>query len=542
MPPRSRSQKDFDPKHFDGESSLAGLDLQETDALLSRDLMKLSFKDRNNITEEIHGVHSLSVDENPQIVDAALTQLQYEIKSLPTSQKGAYSVAQTLPVTYVNDSAFRLRFLRAELFDARLATERMMSYLDMIMNLFGVEVLKRPLRTTDFKTKEEKSLLKSGIAQLLPYRDRSGRRVMVILSDIMSHSHIMRVKIFLYLMTVAGECEETQRNGVVWVLWPGQNSNLKVPSPVERDVCNKSYASMPLRLAGFHFCWPDTPFFRFIRSFFVLVIGPKIRVRVNFHMGEHQELAYKLMGFGIPVQLLPTTGSGAIKTKNYAQWLKTRQLLEKHAFNSPTTQPANLVGAIECPPLNDVLYERTKPCNFHPGNSRFKGLIEERKEEHTQLSQTEKRNFAWSIVEEIEKRNGRFLTWDRKGGFWVQLRDRSEIRQKVATSLRDFNKHSRAVAKVQTVASVCKVSFDDGQLLKKRRVVVSDDESSEEGLGNCRGHGSSNSSVCSGGGACHGECLSSVFDFKPSFDFKPTEFDLETLPIRSVSTSTAAKQ
>jgi len=103
MPPRSRSQKDFDPKHFDGESSLAGLDLQETDALLSRDLMKLSFKDRNNITEEIHGVHSLSVDENPQIVDAALTQLQYEIKSLPTSQKEAYSVAQTLPVTYVNE-------------------------------------------------------------------------------------------------------------------------------------------------------------------------------------------------------------------------------------------------------------------------------------------------------------------------------------------------------------------------------------------------------------------------------------------------------
>ena len=220
-----------------------------------------------------------------------------------------------------------------------------------------------------------------------------------------------------------------------------------------------------------------------IRSFFVMVAGSKIRVRINFHTGERQDLAYKLMGFGLPVQLLPTTESGVIKTKNHSQWLKTRQLLEEHACNCPTTQPANLLGAIECPALNDILYERSKPCNFHPGNSLFKGLIEEKKEEHALLSQSGKRDLAWSIVEEIDIRNGRFLTWDRKSGFWVQLRDRSEIRLKVATSLRDFNKHSR------TIAKVCKASYDDGKELKKRRIVVSDNESSQDG------HGSANKPV-----------------------------------------------
>ena len=209
------------------------------------------------------------------------------------------------------------------------------------------------------------------------------------------------------------------------------------------------------------------------------------------------------MGFGIPVQLLPTTESGVIKTKNHSQWFKRRQLLEKNADSAAnagntTTTPSELVGAIECPAMNDVLYERSKPCMSHPGNVKFKGLIEAKKEEHGLLTQTGKRDFAWSIVEAVEKRNGRFLTWDRHNGFWIQIEDRSEIRLKVATSLRDFNKHARALTKCQTTSSVCKVNFDDGQELKKRRVMVSDDESSQPDTALCGGGGGGNS----GSGGC----------------------------------------
>lgn len=242
-------------------------------------------------------------------------------------------------------------------------------------------------------------------------------------------------------------------------------------------------------------------------------MGPNIRARVNFHSGERQELSYKLMGYGIPVQLLPTTESGVIKTKNHTQWFKTRQLLEKNAGSNNTVLPSKLFGAIECPALNDVLYERSKPCMFHPGNSQFKGLIEAKKEEHTLLTQTGKRDFAWSIVAEVEKRKGRFLTWDRKNGYWIQLQDRSEIRLKVATSLRDFNKHARAINKCQTTSSVCKVSFDDGQELKKRRIVISDDESSQ-----------SDSTICGGGGSSvdsSGGCLPGLLDF--NFDMTKVE-------------------
>jgi len=494
------------------------IDPRKAEALLSKELMRLSFKERNKISEEVHGVRSLEVEENAYVREDGLAKLQFAIDLIPSSEKEGFEKSQTLPVTYVNDPDFRLRFLRAELFDAQKAATRMTGYLNLIFKLFGIEVLKRPLMTTDFKSKEEKSCLRSGLVQLLPYRDRSGRRVMVILSDMMAHNHIMRVKMFLYLLTVAGECEESQRKGVVFVLWPGRSTNIRVPESEERCICRMSFAAFPLRVVSFQVCWPDTPFFHLVRSFFVLVMGANIRVRVNFHSGERQELAYKLMGFGIPVQLLPTTESGVLKTKNHTQWFKTRQFLEKYASTTFTTQPGKLLGAIECPTLNDVLYERTKPCMYHPGNTRFKGIIEGKKEEHALLSQTGKRDFSWSIVEEIEKRRGRFLTWDRKNGFWVQLQDRSEIRLKVATSLRDFNKHCRAVSKVQTTSSVCKVSFDDGQEMKKRRIVVSDDESSQPDTGICQAGGNNSPGKSSPGDGC----FSSLFDFNAGEEFIKT--------------------
>mmetsp|Transcript_19290 Transcript_19290/g.44705 ORF Transcript_19290/g.44705 Transcript_19290/m.44705 type:complete len:519 (+) Transcript_19290:274-1830(+) len=467
------------------------------DSLLSKELMQLNFEDRTNISEEVHGVRNMAVEESGSVKDDALTMLEYHINRMLPSEKTAYEKALSLPQTYINESEFRLRFLRAELFDTEAAARRMMTYLDLIFELFGIEVLKRPIRSTDFKGKEEKAALRGGLVQLLPYRDRSGRRIIVVLSDIMSQSHIMRVKIFLYLMTVAAECKETQNKGVSFVMWPGSNRSIRIPETEERVICRKSFAAFPLRVVSFHFCWPKTPLFHFLKSFFVLVMGAKIRARVNFHSGERQELSYKLMGYGIPVQLLPTTESGVIKTKNHMQWFKTRRFLEKNAGNNATTRPGELLGAIECPALYDVLYERNKPCIFHPGNCLFKGLIEEKKEEHALLTQTGKRDFSWSIVREVEKRDGRFLTWDRRG-FWIQLQDRSEIRLKVATSLRDFNKHARAVNKCQTVSAVCKVSFDDGQELKKRRIVTDDEASQSSG------------SECSSANSTFGMCMPSM--------------------------------
>ena len=98
-------------------------------------------------------------------------------------------------------------------------------------------------------------------------------------------------------------------------------------------------------------------------------------------IGTKIEMQYKLMGYGIPVSHIPATDTGAVKVKNHNQWLRIRKLLEK----DPTAH-ANIC---ECPSLNDVLFRRAGSCIAHPGNAIYTNLIESKKAEHTNSSQTD---------------------------------------------------------------------------------------------------------------------------------------------------------
>ncbi len=153
---------------------------REIDNLLSTDLHNLSLQDRNAVIEEIHGVQTMAPKETPLMVSSALRELAMHIEQMPYEQKTAYLRSKELyPNSYINDRDFRLRFLRCELFDASKAASRMVDFLDMVTDLFGDYVLKRPIRITDFSW-EEMQFLRRGYLQLLPYRDRSGRRIFTL--------------------------------------------------------------------------------------------------------------------------------------------------------------------------------------------------------------------------------------------------------------------------------------------------------------------------------------------------------------------------
>jgi len=83
---------------------------------------------------------------------------------------------------YVNTTEFRLKFLRCELFDARKAAIRMIKYLDLMVELFGLFALHRKIKLSDF-SKHELQILRAGYFQIFPFRDRSGRRVMSIVGN-----------------------------------------------------------------------------------------------------------------------------------------------------------------------------------------------------------------------------------------------------------------------------------------------------------------------------------------------------------------------
>jgi hypothetical protein len=166
------------------------------DSLLSDELLRLSLRDRNAIDEEIHGVLALAPKESPQFLEAALFELSVELNRIPNDNpsKAAYLQSQKFPNTYVDGSDFRLRFLRCELFDVKKAAIRMVKFLSIASELFGMIVLQRPVRFTDL-TKEEEKLFRIGNVQPFPYRDRAGRTIMAWVGDFGLEGGASRIRV-----------------------------------------------------------------------------------------------------------------------------------------------------------------------------------------------------------------------------------------------------------------------------------------------------------------------------------------------------------
>lgn len=154
--------------------------------MLAKEMMQLDVGDRNQINEEIHGVRCLAIEEDLEIVKRKLRELDEELSKIPPSKKRAFVLATSVASSaysriYVNTHEFRIKFLRAEFFDAKKAAYRMVNYLDLLAFRFpfdnGLEVLQRPIVSEDFND-EEQNIIRKGNLQFLPFRDRSGRRVL----------------------------------------------------------------------------------------------------------------------------------------------------------------------------------------------------------------------------------------------------------------------------------------------------------------------------------------------------------------------------
>jgi len=294
------SQDTLKSMNFTPLSTFGGDDQEKdnpniVDDLLSKELLGLSVKARNDFQEEIHGVRCLAPEETPQLLKQSLIRLERELNhEVPIHRKKAYIQSQKLSAansntttsnTYINTEEFRLRFLRCELFDVPKAAIRMTKFLDLILELFGEYALKRPIRLSDFSNAELRKFRK-GRFQFLPYRARGGicgRRVLCIFPDEEweSIAPYLRNKIFLYMVWTAGNDVDTQKEGIVFVCWFDSTFTV-TKSPA---VKTKDHETVSVRGVAVHVCSPDTPVYRFRRSIVTMRLG-RLRFRLRQHIGE----------------------------------------------------------------------------------------------------------------------------------------------------------------------------------------------------------------------------------------------------------------
>ena len=130
-----RSSKKHRRDKADGKAALHDM----TDPLLAAELASLSIQDREKLYDEIHGC---AVQQHPQdngrdqdFIDAKLQEMDDEINK--NRNKADYNMAHFLAPSLVKDRKFRLMFLRCDLFDAKKAAKRMITFYEYKAIVWG---------------------------------------------------------------------------------------------------------------------------------------------------------------------------------------------------------------------------------------------------------------------------------------------------------------------------------------------------------------------------------------------------------------------
>jgi hypothetical protein len=157
----------------------------EVDSLLyNKDMYEMTPQEREQVLWDIHGVTSSSPEllpkETPDFVQQKRHQLQQCLLQSNTHGTHAYSQALLQNARYVQSAEFQLPFLRCEQWQPAAACDKILQFLQLKLQLFGVDKLCRPHITISDLSKEDRKVLDSGFFQLLlTQRDVAGRAIMI---------------------------------------------------------------------------------------------------------------------------------------------------------------------------------------------------------------------------------------------------------------------------------------------------------------------------------------------------------------------------
>jgi anaerobic glycerol-3-phosphate dehydrogenase len=158
----------------DGEDILSRLHSKDVDTMIAKELSAMSLQEREHCYHDIHGV-SDTIVETPEFVEEKLAKLVDEIAKISGKRKDAYLQAVAQDKEYTTNKSFRLRFLRADLFNEKAAAERLVLFFVEKLKIFKPELLAKDIKISDFD-EDERKCLESGFGQLVPQKGRAGGR------------------------------------------------------------------------------------------------------------------------------------------------------------------------------------------------------------------------------------------------------------------------------------------------------------------------------------------------------------------------------
>ncbi len=143
--------------------------------------------------------------------------------------------------------AQRIKFLRADRYDVKLASARMIRFFDMKRELFcdpkyktsntgdTYECLSRDLRLSDFSKEDLELWRKTGFLQLCGMRDRAKRPIAVMFGKVIMEANVpeaLILRAYMYTCNLWSHDESTQRAGIVVIAYNMFTSGSPSKNPV----------------------------------------------------------------------------------------------------------------------------------------------------------------------------------------------------------------------------------------------------------------------------------------------------------------------
>eukprot|EP00934_Nitzschia_sp_Nitz4_P003377 Nitzschia sp. Nitz4//scaffold85_size83877//69165//70915//NITZ4_005239-RA/size83877-augustus-gene-0.153-mRNA-1//1//CDS//3329559167//3367//frame0 len=403
---------------------------QRSSTLISQALNSLSYFEREQLLEDIHGVNDRANEaramETPQLISENLAAFTQELHRIKREKSGlpeirALELAERMNIEYGGNAQFRLSFLRTRDWDVKQAVAAFIRHLDFKLILFGVSKLTSDLGVDDLFP-EDMQVFQDGYFQVLPTRDNAGRPVFVWINDGQVYASIESMVRIMFVSSLMDE--ETQRRGGVYISFRLKPYDILEKSRTQFFVSTvqRYMSDMPIRVAAFHICLNSSiPFLLTSTASTVLLdnilhfLSPTNRARIRFHKGTHVEWCYELMTYGIPVQSLPLTGELKVKSKNHLEFLTMRRKATEFLRSNSSMEPILL------PNSQDVLLGKGRPIQDWIGNKTLSEFIGAIVNNPHQFISTDHATIAASIVRHVKVCGGRFLSKD--SGVWLEVPD-----------------------------------------------------------------------------------------------------------------------
>jgi hypothetical protein len=291
----------------------------------------------------------------------------------------------------------------------------------------------------------------------------------------------MQLKALAFLQFAAAEDEENQRRGNVGIAYYMGEFNHSLNHSLNQQVAQMA-TWIPLKLHALHICLNHESELQAWKPLAMLLLGSPLRLRVRIHEGLNQaQVNESLLTFGIPIDSLPMSHDGIVKTAAHVKWVQRRKCLEDHRMilrmkyqqeqeqqNGGNGQflysPWMMDGGIvDMPGKWDVILRRGRVYQDHPGNIRMKQIMESQLTNYGEATSVQEKNaIVQSIMHKVQQDDIDEATTAHGGcsarfvertpnGWWAPVEESDALRR-LGKSLRSLYTKSKQQQQQQPIA------------------------------------------------------------------------------------------